>query len=159
MKYPLDKATLVGCGFDNIEYTNGVPDVSVNREDNGQDVVWLISAQLVLPTWDDAVFIGIAITPLLLCAITLSADVSTLNMFDVVASAFDIVEMLVERIGVAFDSANTEVVRVLSCDACEVIALDWLTTNTFRLLNETGDIYYKSTFNKSAPKYHHYHQQ
>ena len=151
VKFPLDSATLDGCGFDNNEYTSGVPDVFVNKEDNGQAVVMLLSAELVLPTWYDDTAIGVPITPLF-CTAVLSADVSAVNMFDVAVNCV--------MLGVVFDSAKTEFVRVVSCVACEMVTLDRLASCTFRLLNEMmGDIYYKSSFNKSAPKYHKHHQQ
>ena len=90
---------------------------------------------------DDDTAIGAVIRPLLLSTIMLSADVSAVSVLDIVPSVFDMVVML----GVAFDSAKTDVVRVVSCVACEVIALDWLAMRAFRLLNEMiGDIYYKS---------------
>ena len=149
VKYPLDSAALDGCGFDNSEYAIGVPDVSVNMDDNGQAVVLLLGKNIVLPTWDEGntdKATGVAITPLRLCTITFSAAVSVVIVFDVIARAFDIDEMFVDRIGVAFDRAKTELVKVDSCVACEVIALDWLAISAFRLLNEivVGDIYYKS---------------
>ena len=41
---PLDRATFDGYGFDENEYTNGVPEVSVNKDDNGQAVILLLFA-------------------------------------------------------------------------------------------------------------------
>ena len=43
MKYPLDSATFDGCGFDKNEYASGVPDVFVNKGDNGHAVMMLLS--------------------------------------------------------------------------------------------------------------------